>query len=174
MCSPCFSRTHAEPAPPRVFRVWPWCVCECVYSARSGAYVHLEIRGEDGKCGFKILHAASLSWAYGVQGAPSPACVYKTPEPQRTRPKLRRYGGDEKRESLQGVPLGRPAGALSQILKVRDSRPRRGKGTAEGGSFHWCECRSSSAAFPGGVSNPCALVWPGSPGQPALDSCLQV
>lgn len=66
-----------------------------------------------------------LSWARSVHGAPSSACIYRTSKPLRSaRSKVRRYGGDENWESLEGVHLGGPPGAVSQILKVRNQSRR--------------------------------------------------
>lgn len=122
MCSPC-SVLMLSPTPHGSSGCDCGCVCECACSARPCAYSHSETEREDGKCGYKILHTGILSWAYRAPGAPSPTCIYRTPEPVgRTRPELCRYEGEENRESLEGLPLGRPAGALSQNLKVRGSR----------------------------------------------------
>ncbi|XP_023386375.1 rhomboid-related protein 3 isoform X6 [Pteropus vampyrus] len=63
-----------------------------------------------------------LSWARSVHGAPSFACIYRTSKPLRARSKLRSYGGDENWESLEGVHLGGPPGAGSQILKMSNKR----------------------------------------------------
>lgn len=60
---------------------------------------------------------------------------------------------------MKGLPLGRPAGALSQIVKVRGSRIQERKG-CRGRLIPpiWSECRSSQLPSPDRASNPCALV----------------